>query len=140
MVTWLWEAQVDFLAVVEHRLIPARVRGEWSRLRKKGLASIWAPASQDSSHVGHAGVGVVSVKGALVALPTCTAAQFWRFVDCGRSIRGLLPLGGGWFVHLVLFFRCRGADTDAERLALTEQLIDAAFGELGVVAGKNSLA
>ena len=30
------EAQVDFLAVVEHRLIPARVRSEWDRLRRKG--------------------------------------------------------------------------------------------------------
>ena len=58
------EAGVDFLAVVEHRLIPARVRSEWSRLRGKGLSSIWAPASQDSSHVGNAGVGVVSLKGA----------------------------------------------------------------------------
>ena len=33
---------VDFLAVVEHRLIPARVRSEWSRLKGKGLSSIWA--------------------------------------------------------------------------------------------------
>ena len=52
---------VDFLAVVEHRLIPARVRSEWSRLRKNDLASIWSPASQASSHVGSAGVGVVSL-------------------------------------------------------------------------------
>ena len=51
------EAGVDFLAVVEHRLIPARVRSEWARLRSKGLASVWAPASQGTSHVGHAGVG-----------------------------------------------------------------------------------
>ena len=29
------EARVDFLAVVEHRLIPARVRSEWARLRGK---------------------------------------------------------------------------------------------------------
>ena len=50
-------------------MIPARVRGEWSRLRKKGLASIWAPASQDSSHVGNAGVGVVSLRGAPLYLP-----------------------------------------------------------------------
>ena len=47
---------VDFLAVVEHRLIPARVRSEWARLKEKGLASIWAPACQDSSHVGNAGL------------------------------------------------------------------------------------
>ena len=58
------EAGVDFLAVVEHRLIPARVRSEWSRLRVKGLSSLWAPACQDSSHVGNAGVGVISMRGA----------------------------------------------------------------------------
>ena len=57
------EAAVDFLAVVEHRLIPARVRNEYNRLRWKGLASVWAPACQDSSHVGHGGVGVVSLRG-----------------------------------------------------------------------------
>ena len=62
--------RVDFLAVVELRLIPARVRSEWARLRSKGVASIWAPASQDSSHAGNAGVGVVSLRGAPVSLPT----------------------------------------------------------------------
>ena len=55
---------VDFLAVVEHRLIPARAGSEWSRLKKKDLASIWSPASQVSSHVGSAGVGVISLRGA----------------------------------------------------------------------------
>ena len=53
------EALVDFIAVVEHRSIPARVRSEWARLRAEGCASVWAPASQEASHVGHAGVGVV---------------------------------------------------------------------------------
>ena len=60
------EAAVDFLAVVEHRLIPARARNECNRLRRKGLASVWAPACQDSSHVGNAGVGVVSLRRALL--------------------------------------------------------------------------
>ena len=41
------EARVDFLAVVERRLIPARLRSEWDTLRRKGLASVWAPACQD---------------------------------------------------------------------------------------------
>ena len=59
------DTSVDFLAVVEHRLILARVRSEWSRLEKKDLASIWSPASQASSHVGSAGVGVISLRGAL---------------------------------------------------------------------------
>ena len=72
-------AAVDFLAVVEHRLIPARVRNECNRLRRKGLASVWAPACQDSSHVGHAGVGVVSLRGALVALPSFATSQFKVF-------------------------------------------------------------
>ena len=31
------EVSVDFLAVVEHRLIPARVRSEWARLWEKGV-------------------------------------------------------------------------------------------------------
>ena len=30
------DTSVDFLAVVEHRLIPARVRSEWSRLKEEG--------------------------------------------------------------------------------------------------------
>ena len=69
------EVGVDFHAFAEHRLIPARVRSEWSRLGGKGLSSVWAPASQDSSHVGNVGVGVVSMRGALLALPTLATAQ-----------------------------------------------------------------
>ena len=34
------EARVDFLTVVEHRLIPARVGSELDRHRRKGLASV----------------------------------------------------------------------------------------------------
>ena len=97
------EVGVDFLAVVEHRLIPAGVRNEWARLRRKGLASIWAPACQDSSHVGDAGVGVISMKGAPLALPTfANAAQFRSFFDSGRAVRCRLPLGSGRFMHLVV--------------------------------------
>ena len=70
------ETQVDFIAFVEDRFIPARVRGEWARLRAKGLVSVWAPASQESSHVGRAGVGVISLRGASVSLPTFATAQF----------------------------------------------------------------
>ena len=65
------DAGLDFLAVTERRLIPARVRSEWARLRSKGVASIWAPASQDSSHVGNAGVGVVSLRGAFIFAYFC---------------------------------------------------------------------
>ena len=37
------DAGVDFLAVAAHRLIPARVHNEWSSLRGKGVAPVWAP-------------------------------------------------------------------------------------------------
>ena len=79
------EVGVDFLAVAEHRLIPARVGSEWSRLKRKGLASLWAPACQDSSHVGNAGAGVISMTGAPLAIPSFATAQFKRFFDCGRG-------------------------------------------------------
>ena len=115
-------------------MIPARVRSEWSRLRSKGLSSIWAPASQDSSHVGNAGVGVVSLRGAPLALPTFVTAQFKSFFDCGRAVRCLLPLASGRFLHLCVLYGYQGADTDPEQLALTEQLFDAALGELYVAA------
>ena len=121
-------AGVDFLAVAEHRLIPARVRSEWSRLRRKGLASLWAPACQDSSHVGNAGVGVISMRSAPLALPTFATAQFNRFFDCGRVVRCVLFLGSGRFMNLVVLYGYQEADTDAEQLALTEQWFDATFG------------
>ena len=46
----------------------------------------------------------------------------------------MLPLGAGRFVHLVVLHGYQGADADAEQLALTDQLFDAALGELSVVA------
>ena len=115
-------------------MIPNRVRSEWSRLRGKGISSVWAPASQDSSHVGNAGVGVVSLPGAPLALPTFVTAQFKSFFDCGRAVRCLLPLASGRFLHICVLYGYQGADTDAEQLALTDQLFDAALGELHAVA------
>ena len=73
-------------------------------------------------------------EGAPVALPTSSTAQFKRFFDSGLAVRCLLPLGVGRFMHLVVLHGCQGADSDAEQFALTEQLFDAALGELGVVA------
>ena len=102
-------------------MIPARVHSEWSRLRKKGLSSIWAPASQDSSHVGNAFLCIVSLRGAPLALPTFATAQFKSFFDCGRAVRCLLPLASGRFLHLCVLYGYQGADTDPEQLALTDQ-------------------
>ena len=65
----------------------------WARLRRKELATVRAPASQDTAHVGHAWVGVVSLRSAPLSLPTCATAQFKRFFVCGRAVRCMLPLG-----------------------------------------------
>ena len=46
----------------------------------------------------------------------------------------MVPLGSGRFMHLVVLYGFQGADSDAEQLSLTEQLFDAALGELSVVA------
>ena len=63
-----------------------------------------------------------------------------RFFDCGRAIRCLLPIGSVRFMHLAVLHGYQGAHSDAEQLALTEQLFDAALGELGVVVrGQPSL-
>ena len=94
---------------------------------------VWAPACQDSTHVGNAGVGVVSMKGAPLALPTFATAQFKSFFYSGRAVRCMLTLGGGRFMYLVVLYGYQGSDIDAEQLALTEQLFDAALGELSVV-------
>ena len=108
--------------------------------RSKGLSSIWAPASQDSSHVGNAGVGVVSLRGAPLALPSIVTAQFKSFFDCGRAVRCLLPLASGRFLHLCVLYGYQGADADDEQLSLTDQLFDAALGELMVVALGSALS
>ena len=46
----------------------------------------------------------------------------------------MLPLGAGRFMHLFVLDGYQGADTDAEQLALTDQLFDAASGEVSIVA------
>ena len=69
-------------------------------------------------------------------IPSCSAFLCYCSISAVLllcAIRCLLPLGGGRFMHLVVLCGSQGADSDAEQLALTEQLFDAALGELGVV-------
>ena len=74
------------------------------------------------------------MRGPPLALPTSATAQFKSFFDCGRAVRCLLPLASGRFLHLFVLYGYQGADTGAEQLALTDQLFDAALGELRAVA------
>ena len=73
------ETEVDYLA----------------RLRGRGLASIWAPASQDSSHVGNAGVGVVSMRGAPILCLRLPLLSFGVFLT-------LVVLLGACFLWVVV--------------------------------------
>ena len=126
---------VDFLAVAEHRLIPARVRSEWSRLKGVRVFLLFGLLLRRILlMLVMREVGVVSLRGAPLALPTFVTARFKSFFDCGRAVRCLLPLASGRFLHLCVLYGYQGADTDAEQLALTDQLFDAALGELYVAA------
>ena len=80
------------------------------------------------------------MRGAPLALPTFAAATISVFLRLsGRAVRCLLPLGTGRFMHLFVLYGYQGADADAEQLALTKQLFDAAVGELSVVARGSAL-
>ena len=92
------EAGVDFLCVTEHRLVPARAKSEWKRLLGKDISSVWSPASQEFSVVGNAGVGVVSLRSAPLALPTFATSGFERFFWFGQSY-SLFGAFGMWEVH-----------------------------------------
>ena len=55
------ESSAHFLAIAEHRLVPARARAVTTQLRKARRSSVWAPSCQDVTPGGHAGVGVFMV-------------------------------------------------------------------------------
>ena len=74
----------QFLAVAEHRLIPSRARSVCHQLRRAGHHSVWAPACQDRIAGGHAGVGVISLGGAPLSLPSFVTLQFQEFFRLGR--------------------------------------------------------
>ena len=123
----------QFLAVAEHRLIPARARSVGHQLRRAGFHSVWAPACQDSIPGGHAGVGVVSLGGAPLALPSFVTPEFWEFFRLGRVLRTTLPTGKGGVVHLFVVYGYQGAEEDAEKLRLTDRLLQAVLAEAQVV-------
>ena len=113
------ESTEHFLAVVEHRLIPARARSVANSLRvTAGHVSVWAPACQDSIPGGHAGVGVVSLKGAPLTLPTFSTSEFGNFFRLGRAGRVILPLDGS-IAHLFVVYGHQGSGDDPHKLSLT---------------------
>ena len=97
----------QFLAIAEHRLIPVMARSVCHQLRRADCHSVWAPACQDRVASGHAGVGVVSLGGAPLSLPSFVTPLFQELFRLGRVLRTTLPTGKGGVVHLLLYMVIR---------------------------------
>ena len=123
------ESSAHFLAVAEHRLVPARARAVTTQLRQARRSSVWAPSCQDVTPGGHAGVGVISLHGAPLSLPTLVDPSFKEFFRIGRAMRVILPLGNGGVVHLFVIYGYQGAESDPEKLQLTDRLFTAVLAE-----------
>ena len=116
----------QFLAVAEHRLIPAMARSMAHQLRKAGLQSVWAPACQDQIPGGHAGVGVISLHGAPLCAPSLITPDFLEFFfGWGRTMRVTVPTGTGCVVHLFVVYGHQGAEEVFEKRSLTDKLLNA---------------
>ena len=123
----------QFLATAEHRLIPSGARSVCHRLRRAGHYSVWAPACQDQVAGGHAGVGVVSLGGATLSLPSFVTPQCKEFFRLGRVLRNTLPTCEGGVVHPFVVYGYQGAEEDADQLQLTDKLLQAVLAEAQVV-------
>ena len=123
----------SLLDVPEHRLIPSRARSICHQLRRAGHHSVCAPACQDRIAGGHAGVGVVSLGGAPLSLPSFVTPQFQEFFGLGRVLRTTLPTAQGGVVHLFVVYGYQGAEEDADKLQLTDRLLQAVLAEAQVV-------
>ena len=123
------ESSAHFLAVAEHRLVPARARTVTTQLRQARRSSVWAPSCQDVTPGGHAGVGVISLHGAPLSLPTLLNSSFEEFFRIGRAMRVILPLGNGGVVQLFVIYGYQGAENDPEKLQFTEHLFAAVLAE-----------
>ena len=74
---------------------------------------------------------MVSLGAAPLALPTFATAGFLDF--WGRALRVTLPAGFGRVVHLFVVYGYQGAEEDAEKLQLTDKLLQAVLVEARVV-------
>ena len=75
----------QFLPEAEHMLIPSRARSICHQLRRAGYQSVWSPACQDQVAGGHAGVGVVSLVGAPLSVPSFVTPEFEEFFMFGQG-------------------------------------------------------
>ena len=103
------ESTAHFLAIAEHRLVPACARTVTTQLRQARRSSVWAPSCQDVTPGGHAGGGVISLHGA----PPFSSHPFRSFLQGVLSYwscqEGYPPFGKRWCrssVHHQRLSRC----------------------------------
>ena len=80
-----------------------------------------------------AGVGVISLAGAPLSLPSFVTPQFQEFFKLGRVLRTTLPTSQGGVVRLFVVYGYQGAEEDADQLQLTDRLLQAVLAEAQVV-------
>ena len=68
-----------------------------------------------------------------MTLPSFVTAEFREFFRLGRVLRTTLPTGKGGVAHLFVAYGYQGAEEDAEKLRLTDCLLQAVFAEAQVV-------
>ena len=73
----------SFLAVAEHKLIPAGATSVGHQLRKADRQSVSAPACQDQIS---GGVGVTGLCGAILSAPSLVTAELREFFWLGRAM------------------------------------------------------
>ena len=74
-------------------------------------------------------MGVISLYGAPLSLPTLFDPSFKEFFRIGRAMRVVLPLGNGGVVHLFVIPGYHGAESDPEKLQLSEHLFAAVLAD-----------
>ena len=81
---------------------------------------------------GHAGVGIVSMSGAPLTLPSFSTPEFEEFFRLGRAVRAILPVANGSIAHLFVVYGYQGSSDDTHKLALTSKLLEAVICEARV--------
>ena len=71
--------------------------------------------------------------GASLSLPSFVSPQFKEFLSLGRVLRTTLPTAQGGVVHLFVVYGYQGAEEDADKLQLTDRLLQAVLAEAQVV-------
>ena len=127
------ESKAHFLAVAEHRLIPARARNVTTQLRKARRSSVWAPfLSGRHSQWPCRGRRHQSPWRSPFSSYPLSIPSFKEFFRIGRAMRVILPLGNGGVVHLFVIYGYQGAESDPEKLQLSEHLFAAVSAEARV--------